>query len=227
MTKSLIRAATVLALGALVWPLWAQEDPEDGSPSRDNTPRTSDGRAPMTPGTPGTPMPPRGDGRRPMQPMDPAEFAKQLTEAVAFYNDVDKSQAEELQKLAKSDDPHAREQAMRMVAEARELRFMKEQDPQRYESLLSVRKMENETARLGREYRDATPERQAAIKTELQAKLDKLFEAREADRQAEITRMEKELARLKEMVAKRRKNKAQIIETRIRDLTGERDETGW
>ena len=226
MMKNLMRAAAAMAVAALVWPLWAQDDPEEGAPRREDSKRQSPERV-QPPGTPRTPMTPGPDGRRGMPPMNPEEAAKLLTKAVDFLNGVDKSQADELQRLWKSDEPGMREQAMRMLNESMELIRLKDQEPDRFKSILELRKAETETLRLGREFREATPERQKTIKDELRAKLDKLFELREADRQSEITRMEKELARLKDLVAKRRQKKDAIIESRMGELTGEREETGW
>ena len=65
------------------------------------------------------------------------------------------------------------------------------------------------------------------IETELRAILDKLFDLKEEQRKDEIQRIEKELAKLKESIVVRQKNKKEIINERIRDLLGKGSYLNW
>lgn len=62
---------------------------------------------------------------------------------------------------------------------------------------------------------------------QLKTKLSKLFDLRELDRQEEVKLLEKELSELKEALQFRLKNKSEIVERRLKELTGESKYLDW
>jgi hypothetical protein len=65
------------------------------------------------------------------------------------------------------------------------------------------------------------------LRGNLASVITQLFDLREMNRQEEVKRMEAELARLKETLVQRQKNRSSIIERRIQQLTGEAGAMEW
>jgi hypothetical protein len=90
-----------------------------------------------------------------------------------------------------------------------------------------IMKLENEALDLSKTYRQTTDAAQKEqIGKDLRQKLEVLFDLREKDRQELIRRIEADLANLKESVDQRQKNRDQIIDRRLKELT-EGDGLRW
>lgn len=100
-------------------------------------------------------------------------------------------------------------------------------DKEASERLKKMTELEIETESLGLEYRKADKAEREKIKSDLQSKLNDLFELRESNRQEEVKDLEDRLTELKRTLSERRKNKDKIISNRLSDLTGEDEATEW
>jgi hypothetical protein len=108
------------------------------------------------------------------------------------------------------------------------LRRAEMDDPARVEREKKIAEFERQSRELAGSYSKAPDE--AARKT-LRANLaeivTQLFDLREQNRQEEVKRMEADLKRLKDTLEQRQKNRANIIERRIQQLTGEAGAMEW
>lgn len=78
------------------------------------------------------------------------------------------------------------------------------------------------------QYRHSTdPAVRAKLRTELTARLGRLFDLREQLRREETERMAKELDHLQAVVAERQRNRDSIVERRVEHMTGELDAQEW
>jgi hypothetical protein len=130
---------------------------------------------------------------------------------------------------------HIRAQAMDLERRRRELelerRIMEtraKEDPARFERESKIRELERQSHELGESYRKAQDEAaRKTIRSNIANLTAQLFDLREMNRQEEVKRMEAELKRLKDTLAQRQKNRADIIERRIQQLTGEAGAMEW
>lgn len=83
------------------------------------------------------------------------------------------------------------------------------------------------TESLALEYKDAASSGKTKIKKELQKNLSNLFDLKEMQREKEVKLLENEIAKLKEKVATRKKNKDIIIRRRTEELLGEGKYLEW
>ena len=115
-----------------------------------------------------------------------------------------------------------------VLREKRKLERVKKRDPEKHKRLQAIQKLDRETRSLGFDYKQAeSDEDKAKIKKALESALNQLFELREAERNDEISRLERQLEELKQSVKNRAKNRAQIVKTRLESLTGEDRDYRW
>jgi hypothetical protein len=116
----------------------------------------------------------------------------------------------------------------RILREKYQLERLQKEDPARFERESKIRELERQSHELGESYRKAQDEAtRKSIRSNLNNLITQLFDLRELNRQEEMKRMETELARLKETLVQRQKNRAGIIERRIQQLTGEAGAMEW
>ena len=174
---------------------------------------------PMTPSPEKQPMPPH-----PPFAMGP-EAEK---EALDFLQIIAPFRVEELQALKQVNPPEFQQRVREILDVKHRLDFAKKNDPQRYELMLQETRMEQETQQRGEQYRRArTDEEKNRIGQELQQLLDRLFDVKEKNKELEIKRLEEQLAKLKNTIAERKKNKSQIVAARMEELTDERNSLRW
>jgi phosphomevalonate kinase len=113
---------------------------------------------------------------------------------------------------------------MRMHGGHFDIERMKDEDPEMYALVKGDQDLERATFDLSNRYRQTMKsEDREKIKAELQAAVEKHFMVRQQKRELELKRLEEQLTRMKESVAKRLAEKGPIIEQRVKDLTGEQD----
>jgi len=101
---------------------------------------------------------------------------------------------------------------------------IKDEDPEMYALMKGDQDLERETFDLSNRFRQTMKsDDREKIKAELQAAVEKHFEIRQQRRELELKRLEEQLKRMKDSVAKRLAEKEPIIEQRIKELTGEQD----
>ncbi len=153
---------------------------------------------------------------------------KQEQETLEWISGIDPDLAQSYREL-KTEAPKQYRSLMRNAFfTMKRMERIRRRSPERYEHQKKIHVMEARTRILGIKFRRSEDEREKdKIRDEMRTMLDTLFDLREKDRQAEIKRLEKELARLRESLTLRRKNKDRIIERRIDELTGVLDELHW
>jgi hypothetical protein len=112
---------------------------------------------------------------------------------------------------------------------AREMRRLKEEDPEGYEIAKDLENLEQQSRKLGNEIqkmKEKDPERKVKLK-ELQGVLGQAFEVGEKRREREAQAVEQELNKIRELMAKRRDNREMIIEYRLSELTGQNEVIIW
>jgi hypothetical protein len=170
----------------------------------------------------GDPMgpPPIGPGRGPASKADIAR-AKEWAKA------NDPALFEEVTRLESERPEEATRRWTRLAHEVRDLNWMKDHDPERYDSRLKIRKLEGKSEDLADRARRSEGQEKEEAKRELKEVLGQLFDLREADKQWELKRLEDELSRLKESFDKRRAAKDKIVERRLEEMTGEAGDFDW
>lgn len=98
---------------------------------------------------------------------------------------------------------------------------------QKAESRKQMMELEIQAQALGVQYEKADAAQKAKLKSDLQNKLSRLFDMKEAQQKEEVQNLEKRLAELKEKLDVRQKNKSQIIERKMQDYLDEEDYLEW
>jgi len=110
--------------------------------------------------------------------------------------------------------------AMRMAGKTLMMAKM-EQDPVLEKNAVRMLALEYETRELGLSYEKAKDSEKAKIKADLKKGLSELFDLRLGNQEVRVKRMEKDLARLKAQIEKRKSSKAKLVDGRLEQITGE------
>ena len=104
----------------------------------------------------------------------------------------------------------------------------KKRDPEGYKRMIETSKLDKKIWELMKKYKHAeSDEARDKIKAELKQVLSRLFDLKQAQHKAEIEELEKEVAKLKEIYKHHKENKEQIIEERLKELTGKKKPFDW
>jgi hypothetical protein len=93
-------------------------------------------------------------------------------------------------------------------------------DPELFKAIREDREMEHLTRALADQYRRAGKDEQAKIKENLTEMVIKHFEVRQQLRNLEVKRLEQQLKQLRDKIDQRVKNRKDIVQKRIIELTG-------
>ena len=74
------------------------------------------------------------------------------------------------------------------------------------------------------QFRRAPKEQKSEIRKQLEEVVFKHFEVRQQKRQLQLTRLEKELQRMREEIERRTEKRAEIVGKRMAELVGERSD---
>jgi|GEM_PF-5970112 len=133
-----------------------------------------------------------------------------------------------LEKMQEENPALYRRMLMKTWAELEKLNYLQAKDQNLYETSKERVQLEIQTWKLAIKYRQTEDETEKeSIKAELREKLDSLFDLRELEKKQRITRLEEELAELKEAVQIRQANKQDIVTNRLNDMIGQKDELEW
>jgi hypothetical protein len=120
-------------------------------------------------------------------------------------------------------------EALRATArQLREMKELKERDPERFKLQMRIAEMDRHSAELGQKFRRATEEdakKQAA--TELKEVLNKLFDLRQEEREKNVQQIERDLKELRESLEQRKAKRDEIIQHRFDQLTGKAALLEW
>jgi hypothetical protein len=106
--------------------------------------------------------------------------------------------------------PHGRE----------DFESLKTKDPELFKAIQEDRDLERQTRDQADQYRRANKDQQAKIKANLAEIVNKHFEVRQQLRNLEVKRLEQQLKQLRDKIDQRSKNRKEIVEKRITELTG-------
>ncbi|MCK4352997.1 hypothetical protein KAW65_06270 [candidate division WOR-3 bacterium] len=108
------------------------------------------------------------------------------------------------------------------------LELLKEIAPERYELLKKQQELEVKSWKLAEDYKSVeTDAEKEKIKSDLKTLLNELFDLKEKDKEFELQRLEKEIAKIKELITKRKAHKNEIIENHFNRLIGEKEYLEW
>lgn len=181
-------------------------------------------------GQPGAePNPEMEARRRQMEMMQRARMLPGVPhQIIQFWQEVDPETIEEMRHHFDA-NPQERQQLIhRAMEETRRLAEMRGRDPEGFELVLQQRRLERHVRGLGEQLRNT---KEAAEKErilgELRTTLDQLFEVREAVRAREIKGLEERVKELQALAKKRRAHKAEILDHKVKELSGELDYLKW
>jgi len=138
------------------------------------------------------------------------------------------AELDNLQKLKNKNPQKYQRKLIKFWLEIRHEQRLKQEDPERYRRVRKQHELDHICDNLADEYRKTKDEsRKSKIRNELKIKLGELFVLREAEKEARIAELEREIERLKEMIALRRQKRDEIIEKRLIEMLGESPELEW
>ena len=161
-------------------------------------------------------------------PLPPVLNDKQKSEVLSFIQKNMPSTYESLMEI-KGADPgrynHALLENYRIMTD---LKHLAAADNEAYKDSLRAIQLEDESMKLSKQYRKTSGEQEKGqITKKLKTVLSELFDLREKERAKRIKQLEQELARLKESLNNRKKNKDTIVQQRIDELTGKKENLEW
>lgn len=106
-------------------------------------------------------------------------------------------------------------------AEQAYMQGLSERDRALYERIVREREMEAEAVRLARALRRADATERAPLREQLREKLDAMFELKQENRREEIRQVDEVLQSLQQRLQEREAMRDQIIQHRMRELTGQ------
>ncbi len=149
-------------------------------------------------------------------------------EALEYLARLNPHGAEELRTIKTINPKVYTDRLRQLFREKYQLERLQKENPARFERESKIRELERQSHELGESYRKAQDEAaRKTLRSNLASVITQLFDLREMNRQEEVKRMEAELKRLKDTLAQRQKNRADIIERRIQQLTGEAGAMEW
>lgn len=152
---------------------------------------------------------------------------EQEEEALEYVKEHYPERLEELEPLETRKPEKYKAGLSRAYRELTYLERLKENEPERYERVLQEKKLESQARQLAQAFEEADEAKKAEIKTEMKTVLARAFDLRQQNRQYEIQRLEAKLQELKENNQVRLDNKERIIEKRLEEMLGLKDELRW
>ena len=145
-----------------------------------------------------------------------------------FLEDKLPERAEEMARLREREPEAYRHEIMMIGEMVMRYREMMEHNPELAEAFILSHKMEAECNRLAEEIRETEDqEKQRALRSKLKLLLEKVFDLRLKEPEMHIRNLEKEVNEMKDMIERRKTNKDKIIQRRLKDMTGERNDLDW
>ncbi len=164
----------------------------------------------------------------PLRPPRPVLTEKDIEEVMAWLKEWDPDRLQKMQSQRVENPDFFMELMGDGYQEMKKVLMLKQIEPARYEEMIKERKLDLQCRQLSEKYRTTEDAGQkTAIKNELNVIVGQLFDIRETGREKEVKELERRLTQLREIVEKRRTNKMQIVENRLRQLLGEKEFMDW
>ena len=188
------------------------------------------------------PQPPRPgerlEGRRPLPPLEAAQdfeaaVRRELGPLMESARDVGgpllRERMEQARQLFENRRFEEGREVLRATArQLREMKELKERDPERFKLQMRIAELDRQSNELGQKVR-LTPEgdakKQAA--TELREVLNRLFDLRQEEREKNVQQIERDLKELREALEQRKAKREEIIQHRFDQLTGKAALLEW
>jgi hypothetical protein len=100
-------------------------------------------------------------------------------------------------------------------------------DPQEHQMNMEEYELARKTTELTMRYRHAPAEQREQVKKELTDLVNRHFEVRQQRRELQLKRLEEELQRLRESIQARNEAREQIVNRRIAELLGDKDDLSF
>ena len=145
-----------------------------------------------------------------------------------FLEDNLPERAEEMKRLNEKEPEAYRHEIMMIGEMVMRYREMMEHNPELAEAFIRSHKMETECNRLAEEIRETEDlEKQRVLRSKLKQLLAEVFDLRLKEPEMHIQNLEKEINEMKGMIERRKANKDKIIQRRLKEMTGERNDLDW
>ncbi|MFA6562068.1 MAG: hypothetical protein WCV00_09210 [Verrucomicrobiia bacterium] len=176
------------------------------------------------------------DRRLPMANNAPMDFEAALRREVGPHAEAFKEFAEPLKERIEQARrlfqarrfEEGRDMMRGIAAQAREMRELKQRDPERFKQQQQMAEMERRSVELGQKIRRATDEdAKKSATTELKETLSKLFDLRQQEREKSLQQLEREVKELRESLEKRKAKRDEMIQRRFDQLTGRAEMLEW
>ena len=148
--------------------------------------------------------------------------------AIEFLSNGVPELAEQLRELKRERPDEYQQELERGLVEQADLDTARIEEPARYQQLVAERRLDRRCFELARQIRNRDDEQgRQSLMEKLEATVGELFDLRESWRLEEIEMLERELARLREEGARRRRYRDVIVQRRIEELTGLAELYAW
>jgi hypothetical protein len=108
------------------------------------------------------------------------------------------------------------------------IKTLEKTDPQAYSRMKEELKLDSSMRKLARKYKaEKDPAKQQNIKTELTGILEKLFDIRTRNREAEVARLQEKVNQLKVLVENRKNQKSTIVKKKFDEVVGQIENLDW
>jgi hypothetical protein len=188
------------------------------------------------------PLPPREgervEGRRPLPPFEAVQdfesaVRRELGPLMETARDVGgpllRERVEQARQLFESRRFEEGREVLRTTArQLREMKELKERDPERFKLQMRIAELDRQSNELGQKVRrapDGDEKKQAA--TELREVLNRLFDLRQEEREKNVQQIERDLKELREALEQRKAKREEIIQQRFDQLTGKAALLEW
>ncbi len=153
---------------------------------------------------------------------------RQKSEVISFIQKYMPSNYETMREIKEADPGRYNQMLLENYRIMTEIKELAKIDTEAHKDSLKAVKLEDESIKLSKQYRKATGEdEKGQITKKLKTILNELFDLREKERTRRIKQLEQELTRLKESLNKRKKNKDTIVQQRLDELTGKKENLQW
>lgn len=106
--------------------------------------------------------------------------------------------------------------------------FKKSKDPARKKAMIMQMRAQFRIRELVEKYKESEDEKEKkTLRPQIKDGLEKIFDAKLANQEAQLGKMKKRLARMEDRIVKRRKAKKDLIDRRLKVMTGEAATFDW
>jgi hypothetical protein len=153
---------------------------------------------------------------------------EQAKEIIGFFSEIDPQIEDEMKVMKSRNLREYQERLRRMDKEMRYLSRLQDEEAERFDQAIALRKLEVQCNKLARLYRKSNDEtKKSQLEQEIRDKLVQLFKMKEQEKELEITRIMDRVDKMRQEMKERKANKDKIIELRLNELTGKEHLSRW